>query len=198
MVNRILFLLILFFAVLKTSGQNFRAGLFSGLSISQVDGDQLSGFNKAGIRVGGFVNRKISEKFRLQFEIEFIQKGSRKPLAKDGQYYLMRLNYIGVPLLANYAINKKWSLEAGASFATLISSREENQEGIITGAPSFHRNDYLVCAGGNYYISGHVVFNVRYSYSVTTIRPKDELYSYFYYSGGQFNKVLTFSIAYQF
>lgn len=198
MVKRLLFLAIIFSSCLYTSGQKFNAGFFSGLSISQVDGDHLSGFNKAGIRAGGFVNRKIGEKFSLQFEIAFIQKGSRMPLSKDGVFYLMRLNYIEVPLLFNYKISTKWSIEAGPAFATLVSTFEEDQLGEITNAPPFRRNDYLACGGANYLISGHLIFNVRYSYSVVSIRNNNDSNRYFYSSGRQYNKVLTFSLAYQF
>lgn len=179
-------------------GQKFDAGLLAGLSTSQMDGDHLSGFHKAGIKAGGFVSRKISEKMNLQFEIEYIQKGSRLPVNDDNVYYLMRLNYMEVPLLANYQIGKKWSIEAGVAFAVLLSAYEEDQLGEVTNAPAFHHADYLVCAGGNYYITPHLLFNVRYSYSVTTIRPKDDHYTYFYFIGGQFNKVLAFTLAYKF
>ena len=198
MVKRLLFLTIIFSSCQLVSGQKFNAGVFSGLSISQVDGDHLSGFNKAGIKAGGFVSRKIGEKVHLQFEIAFIQKGSRRPLSKDGVFYLMRLNYIEVPLLVSYKIGSKWSIEAGPAFATLVSTFEEDQLGEITNAPTFNRNDYLACGGANYLISGHLLFNVRYSYSVASIRNSSDNKFYFYSSGRQYNKVLAFSLAYQF
>jgi len=179
-------------------GQSFKAGLLAGISTSQVDGDHLSGFNKAGVKAGGFVNRKISDKMNLQFEMEFIQKGSRQPLSKDGVFYLMRLNYIEVPLLLSYAPGQKWNIEAGASFAVLLSAFEEDQTGEITNAPPFHRSDYLVCAGGNYFINAHLFCNIRYSYSVITIRPINQNYNYFYFIGGQYNKVIACSIGYRF
>jgi len=40
--------------------QEFNAGISAGISTSQVSGDNLAGFNKAGIILGGFVNRKIN------------------------------------------------------------------------------------------------------------------------------------------
>src|SRR5689334_21238513 len=81
--------------------QNFHAGLLAGISTSQVDGDNLAGYHKVGIKGGVFVNRQLSEKFALQLEIEFLQKGSRKPVDTiENTFFLMRLNYIDVPLLA--------------------------------------------------------------------------------------------------
>lgn len=193
-----LFFILFFFLAGVSSGQKFNAGLLAGLCISQVDGDHLAGFNKAGLTAGGFVNRKISEKMNLQFEIEFIQKGSRMPLNKDGFYFLMRLNYIEVPLLISHSVGKKWNLEAGGSFATLVSAHEEDQSGEITNAPAWHKVDYLVCVGANYMLSEHLILNLRYRYSVATIRPKNENYNYFYSYKGQFNKLFSFSLAYRF
>ncbi len=134
----------------------------------------------------------------LQFEIEFIQKGSRKPLSDTSSFYLMRLNYLEVPLMLNYSVAKKWNIEAGFSFATLVSAYEEDQTGEITHSPPFHRADYLANVGGNYFITDHLIFNVRFSYSVASIRPKNENYSYYYFARGQWNRVLAFAFAYQF
>jgi hypothetical protein len=197
-VKRLLQFVLIVFVAGSAYAQKFQAGILAGISTSQVDGDHLTGFHKAGIKAGGFVSRKISEKMEMQFEIEFIQKGSQLPVNDDNVFYRMRLNYIEVPVLVNYHFGKKWNIEAGVAFATLLSALEEDQQGVITNAPPFHRADYLVCAGGNYLITDHFIFNVRYSYSVTTIRPKDENYNYFYFIGGQFNKVVAFSIAYRF
>lgn len=181
-----------------SSGQSFKAGLLGGITTSQVDGDHLSGFHKAGIKAGGFVRRQISARSSLQFEIEFIQKGSQLPVNDDGVFYRMRLNYMEVPLLYQFSLGKKWNLEAGFAFATLLSAKEEDQFGEITTAPPFHRYDYLVCAGGNYAITNHLLLNLRYTYSVTSIRPKNEHYNYFYFTGGQYNKVVACALSWQF
>src|SRR5438132_3331012 len=91
-------LFIIFFQLLYA--QRFHAGVTGGISTTQVAGDQLSGFNKAGVIAGGFVNSSLSEKTSLQMEIIFIQKGSRKPVEtdNDNQYYVMRLSYFEVPV----------------------------------------------------------------------------------------------------
>ena len=59
-------------------GQNFQGGPILGFTATQVDGDTYSGYNKAGVIIGGFVNKKFSEKWSSQLEIKYIQKGSKK------------------------------------------------------------------------------------------------------------------------
>src|SRR2546429_328651 len=121
----------LFIIPFMTTAQKFNAGVLAGFVASQVDGDHLSGYDKPGVKAGGYVNRKISDKINLQFEMEFIQKGSRRPLdIINNIFYLLRLNYVEAPLMISYIITPKWSIEGGASVAVLISSHEEDETGI--------------------------------------------------------------------
>ena len=196
--RQIFLLLVLVCFSFTLHAQRFDAGILAGVSTTQVDGDNLAGFNKAGFKAGGFVSRKFGSKTALHFEIEFIQKGSRRPLNDNNEYYLMRLNYIDVPLLFNYYVGKKWNLEGGIAFSVLLSSYEETETGEIMNAPEFNRMDYLLCVGGNYFFTEHLFFNIRYSYSITPIRYKRENYSSFYFIGGQYNEVLAFALAYKF
>ena len=54
--NKIIILFLLLSGVCLS--QDFRAGAIIGMNTSQVSGDNLAGFNKLGIRVGGFVNKE--------------------------------------------------------------------------------------------------------------------------------------------
>ena len=75
-----------------------------GLSTSQVSGDDLAGFNKAGLVFGGFTNRILSNRNSLQLEIVYIQKGSRNPdiINEESENYnkpYINLSYIEIPIL---------------------------------------------------------------------------------------------------
>ena len=61
-------LIILLFPVLCLC-QDFNAGIIGGFSTSQVSGDELSGFNKIGPKIGFFVNREINW-YNLQLELD--------------------------------------------------------------------------------------------------------------------------------
>ena len=89
MVKKISVLFLLFFPGLVFA-QSFNAGARIGIIASQVDGDTYEGFNKPGLTFGVYVSRKISDPFSMQFEMNFIQKGSRKPVDEFNRtYYLM-------------------------------------------------------------------------------------------------------------
>jgi hypothetical protein len=186
---------------LTSHGQNykFNAGILGGISTSQVDGDQLAGYDKVGIKVGAFVNRNFSDHVSLQMELLFIQKGSRKPVnTEDNTYFLMRLNYMEVPLMVRFQFSKKILGEAGLSIATLVSSEESDEVGVIKSRPEFKKFDYLVNAGGYYKLSDNWLFNVRFSYSIFPIRPFDSARPYAFFDKGQFNNVLALALYYQF
>ena len=146
-------------------GQRFKAGLIGGLSTTQVAGDQLSGFNKAGVIAGGFVNNPVSDKSSIQMEIIFIQKGSRKPLQpdKDNEYYVMRLAYFEVPVLFKYQVSSKINVELGLSIGALMFSEEEDQLGLQRNKPDFNKTDFSGNMGFNYPLSDHLIFNLRLS-----------------------------------
>ena len=55
MKKKILFLFIILISV-NVKSQNFNGGLIGGISTSQVSGDNLSGYNKAGLFLGLFAS----------------------------------------------------------------------------------------------------------------------------------------------
>lgn len=199
--KRLICLLFLFLSASAIYAQDykFNAGIIAGISTSQVDGDQLAGYNKVGIKAGAFVKRSLSVPASLQMELLFIQKGSRKPMnTEDNTYFVMRLNYVEVPLLFHYRLSKKIIAEAGPSVATLVSSEEVDEVGVINSRPPFHKFDYDVNVGGYYLLGDHWSFNFRFSYSIFPIRPFDSARPYAFFDRGQFNNVMAMTLVYQF
>ncbi|GAB4253778.1 MAG: hypothetical protein Kow0079_09650 [Vicingaceae bacterium] len=106
--------------------------MLGGLAATQVEGDGYGGYNKAGIIAGGFVNHDFSEKLSLQFEIVYIQKGSRKnphPDKGDNDFFLFRVNYAEIPLILKYKI-KIFHFEIGAFYGNLLNYYIEDEVGV--------------------------------------------------------------------
>ncbi|MFT5072445.1 MAG: hypothetical protein ACI8V8_002420, partial [Chitinophagales bacterium] len=80
---KILLTILICVCSINIHAQNFGGGLILGLSTSQVGGDNLAGFNKAGLLVGAYGNKSISELLSFQMEMTFIQKGSNNPKMND-------------------------------------------------------------------------------------------------------------------
>ena len=90
----------------NSTAQEFNAGILAGLSTSQVSGDNLGGFNKAGLILGGFVNRDINSLLSLQIEMMFVQKGSSNPKPENllGEIHL---DYIETPIILTVKSSEK-------------------------------------------------------------------------------------------
>ena len=187
----------------NTNAQSFGGGIIVGASTSQVAGDLLGGFNKIGILAGAYTNLKVKENLKLQFEIIYIEKGSRNPNMRESnhpnyQKIEITLSYIEMPLTINLQQKENLGVELGIipAFnisATLNSAYEKN---ISVPNPQYKKYDLGVCAGINYHITDNIILNTRISNSIIPIRP--------HVSGatngwnkGQYNTVLSFAIHYK-
>ncbi len=183
-----------------TAQQTFNAGLMAGLSLTQVHGDGWSGFDKAGLCVGGFVNTNVREKMNIQMELLYIEKGSQKnadPQNGDYNSYLLELNYLEVPILLRYHL-KKIDLEAGPGFGALIKQAESDQHGPIIGVEEFKTLDVSFIFGVSYVFSDHVNVNWRINNSVLSISDRGEAGREFWYNTGVHNIATVVSLRYQF
>lgn len=196
MAKKISVLFLLFFPGLVFA-QSFNAGARIGIIASQVDGDTYEGFNKPGLTLGVYVSRKISDPFSMQFEMNFIQKGSRKPVDEFNRtYYLMRLSYIEVPLMIQWHASKSIDIFAGPSFGVLLNSYEETEAGEFTG-PEFEKYEVAGRIGLGYKLSEQWTVDARYSISLATIRPSPAGYTPFM-ENGQYNRLIEIGFSYQF
>lgn len=187
------FLIFFLFAFSTGNAQEFNAGLRFGVSGSQVNGDRLSGFDKAGLLGGGYVNRKLSEYFSLQMEMVYIQKGSRKPTDDFNTYYRLRVHYIEVPIILRWHVSNKVDFTGGPSFGTLIFSEENDEFGVYRNSLPFKKFEFSGNGGIIYKLNDKWSFDGRYSHSISTIRPYPGP-SFAFFDKGQYNVLIEFSL----
>jgi len=202
MIRKIVIIIIVFLSFTAQS-QDFSAGVQLGMTGTQVTGDGLSGFNKAGMFAGVYVSRPLGRLGSGQLEINFIQKGSRKNAKpSDGIYdaYLLRMNYIEVPVMYKFKIIKPLEVEVGLQLAYLINYREFDEHGEFYPDPSIpdlKKFDLSAFAGLHYKINDKWGVSFRYAYSIIPLRPKPD-HAYFRWDAGMFNEVLCTTFQYTF
>ena len=179
------------------SAQRFNGGILAGLSGSEISGDRLEGPNKAGIYAGGFVNFYITERSSIQMELDFIQKGSRKnPDTLNYESYILRINYVELPVHYKYDFGERWTLETGLSLGVLISKYEEVNEIVQENVyPAFKDRDLSFNIGLFYSLIERLRLNIRYSNSILAVRPHSGGQTY-RWNKGQYNEVLSFTLHY--
>ncbi len=200
MKNRIIFPFIILFFVFSFKGftQKFHGGIAAGLVASQVEGDTYAGYNKAGLFGGGYVSINIGQRSFLQMELTYFQKGSRKnPDTLNYSSYLLRTNYVELPILFQYQINK-FTVEAGPSAGFLIGYKEK-----INEEPAYSDNPlalvtFQINLGIRFNINEHFTADFRLNNSLLNIRKHNvsgDVWHIFDY--GQFHNALVLSLFYQ-
>ncbi len=146
------------------------------------------------------MNLEASERSTVQMELYFIQKGSRRSADyanEDYESYLLRLNYIELPLLYRFSFG--WfALEAGPSVGFLVSGYEE-RNGEEIKADDFSTATFQLNFGAVFTIAQNWKINIRTNNSFTNLR--NQTYTGHvsrFWTHGQFNDVLQFTVAYQF
>ena len=207
MLKKFAILLFCGFLTLSIQAQNFGGGVILGLSTSQVGGDDLGGFYKAGLLVGAFANTSISELLSFQMEMTFIQKGSNNPNMndykhKDYSQEDISSSYIEIPLLLQYHQSNKLKIEGGLLSAYLIDGYYNDSYGKIeyNNAPPFIKYDFGLLLGIDYTFSNKLSLNTRLSNSILPIGTEDYNHPNTYNSSrkGKYNSVLSFVLHYNF
>ena len=197
-----LYLFILLSALLLNHGyaQKFEGGIVLGLVGSQVAGDQLSGYKKAGLNAGGWINLPIGEKSKLQMELTYIQKGSREnPDYEKGRFdsYLMRLGYVQLPFIYLYQYNNLIGFEAGLGMNFLIHSNEKFN-GYETIESPFKGTNLCFTAGISVRITDLIRVSLRTDNSLFSIRKNRVTGDVWrFWDHGQFSDALVLSAYYK-
>mgnify|MGYP001306438620 CR=1 FL=1 len=178
--------------------QSFQGGIFGGFVSSQVSGDQLAGFNKAGLHGGAFIYRDINERWAYYLRMAYIQKGSRTNSQPDKNIfrsYLLRLHCAEVPLTIVYKTKKRLALEAGLVYARIVATYEGDDTGEFKDQLPFKKNEVSIQASLDFKLSPNFTIQVLAQNSLTPIRTngvKSGIYL------GQYNSILGFNVHYFF
>jgi hypothetical protein len=183
--------------------------IIGGFNLSQVDGDQVYGFNKFGLNAGFGAILPLGHRFSLSVEILYNEKGSFRKIppesdsVKNLPYYSLKLNYLTAPIMIHFEDRSTWTFGLGFSWGRLVGFKElehnKAQEWNRSNITYKTKNDFSVIADIRFRIWKHLKMNVQYSYSLAKIRSR-------YYdpdpgrtdpwSRNQYNNVITVRLLY--
>jgi hypothetical protein len=202
MKHRLVLILFFFSASVASYAQVIRGAAIAGFNLSQVDGDEVYGYHKAGTNVGAAAIIPLGEKWSLSLETLYNQKGSyQKPVYVDslsGEYKLI-LNYAEVPLLVHFTDKKAITVGTGLSWGRLVEVKEWEHgmrvESTTLDGP-YDRNDFNILADLRFRMFDRFHFNFRYAYSISKIRTRE--FPKVNQTRDQYNNVLSFRVIYIF
>ncbi|MEE9372979.1 MAG: outer membrane beta-barrel protein [Saprospiraceae bacterium] len=174
---KLIFLLIFsLFLSPSSRGQGFSGKVIAGINASQLEGDNLKGFNKVGIHTGIGIEFFFL-KNAIAIELLFNQKGSANKVQNSGlnQRMSTTLNYLQMPILYSlnswYNTNENFyyiSIIGGGYYARLFSTTSSNP-GLSSFVDFFRKDDIGAVIGVQYRINKHISTSMRYDQSFLKI-----------------------------
>ena len=177
---RFLILSILVFAGTASRAQYIRGAVIAGVNATQVDGDEVFGYNKIGIQLGAAAIMQFNKKWSVCLENIFNQKGANQRAqytdSLDGSYHL-HLNYVEVPVLLQYTDRDRITVGAGFSWGRLVNITESKngyhvESTTLLGGP-YKRDDWDVLVDLRFHLYKSLKLNLRYAYSIAPIARRD-------------------------
>lgn len=153
--------------------QRFDFALTGGLTLAQVNGDQLAGYDKLGFEAGVRTNIIFTDRWDMVVELLYSQRGSASEITFGGSNaaYALQLDYLSIPVLAEL---KDWEVKgedtkpyhkvriaAGLAYGRLFNSSESFGTGI-----DFGDQDLSMILDLGFHISQHIALALRYTRTV--------------------------------
>ena len=218
---------LLFSAVIFVDAQVFKGEIIGGFNLTQVDGDQQIGYRKFGAHTGvgvmlpfHFKTGSTDYPWAVSMEILLNQRGARKKnyyyglndtnannlnfdLKKDAKFeYLLRLNYVSVPVIFHYTDKDKWvTLGVGFAYNRMFSVTELEYDVPQTydTVQRLKPNDFTVLADVRFRIWQQLKFGFRFEYSMFSLRSRHfsgNIYKPFPETRKQYNNSLSFYLVF--
>lgn len=167
-----LFLLISGFSL---QAQTFQGSLLGGFNMSQIDGDDLLGFNYLGFNAGMRVVAVLNDRWRVGPEILYSTQGSRRGNNEFNisNYDRFALSTIEVPLMV-YFKDWRFTAEAGVAYQRLINYKIEDAGGAdITADIPFREDLFNFQVGVTFYVRPNFGINFRWSKHINDLEAND-------------------------
>lgn len=196
----------------QVRSQQIQAAIIAGGNLSQVDGDEIFGFNKIGLNTG--LGAVVPFGKHLQFSIEtlYSQKGSYQgPQYEDTDSlgivttgeYKVNLDYLEVPVMLLYNDKDVITGGLGLSYGRLVRIKEyehgQRVETTTLNDGPYNRNDFSFLADVRFRVYKKFKLNIRYTYSLLKIRTRTyENLLGDTWTRDQFNNTISFRLIYMF
>lgn len=171
-------LIIVFTLVSSTvSAQSFYAVAFAGFNGSQIDGDNLLGYDKLNGTIGGFVAYETGSWADWALELRYIGKGRVKYAdieAGETDYFRVDLHYLEMPVYLRIPMHKEYKLylEPGLAVGYLLNQSYFEANGkmdLSEVGKVFKEAELSSLLGVSYLHEDHWLFRFRWEGSLLPI-----------------------------
>ena len=166
--------------------QIFRGYLQGGATLSQIDGDNLAGYNRFGGAIGAGVWYDLSDKWRSSLTLSYAQNGS-KASGREAQRATnaptkIYLDYITIPVSLHYMdwlssdqVFYRVEFIAGLEFRRLISSKTLNALGVdIDPFQNYRQSGLGLILGGWYSINEKTAIGFQHHWGLLSANARNQ------------------------
>ncbi len=146
------------------AAQETHFGLKAGVNISSANVSPGSDFSsKAGLHIGGLAHIHLSRQFALQPEVVYSMQGGERDDVK------LKLNYINIPLLAQYMTASGFRLQTGPQLGLLVSGKTEDDDVERNIKDDLSSTDFSWTFGAGYLFPSGLGVDARYNLGITDV-----------------------------
>lgn len=150
----------------------FGWGVKGGLNLTGVTnlGDNTQ--TKTGFVVGAFADYRFTDHFALSADVLYSRQGFSLGKNDDGVRTKARMNYLNVPILANYYIIGGLAVKAGIQPGFLLNSKavaKKDGDTAKTSVDGLSSADFSIPVGVSYDCPFGIILEARYNIGVTNI-----------------------------
>jgi len=155
-------------------------GVKAGLNLASLSGEGMEEFDgRTSLHVGVVVEFEISDTFSFQPELIYSSQGAKFSYS-DSDYsesYILKLQYLNIPLMAKFYVAEGFSLEAGPQIGFLLSAKaawEESYDGEVDSdswdlKEDLKGIDFSLNFGAGYKLDNGFNFGARYNLGLSDI-----------------------------
>jgi len=152
------------------NAQLIKASVPIGLNFTQVDGDDIAGYNKLGFSagVGALIDINRYQTFEAGFEILYNQLGSKSSGAQisfQGFSLKLTYDYLSIPVYVNYKDIGKGYIGAGLVISRLLNNKRFENKIEVAELNEVNNFDLGVFAQVGYLFNPNMRATLRVGYS---------------------------------
>jgi len=152
--------------VTSVAAQNTHFGLKAGLNLASLqNADGADYDSRAGLHVGGLAHIHVSTHFAVQPEVVFSMQGGDY----DPANAKLKLNYINVPVLAQYMFNEGFRIQTGPQVGFLVSAKSKVGDVETDQKDNFNSVDFAWTVGAGYLFPQGIGIDARYNIGISDI-----------------------------
>jgi outer membrane protein with beta-barrel domain len=157
-----------------SQAQSFHAGIMAGANLNKIDGQSFKSEFDFGYHAGAFVEIGLGKKFSIEPQVLFVQTSTDttnnfSTVYNTNNLSNVTLNYLSIPLLANYKLSNLLSIQVGPQYGILLNSNENLQQ---NGKDAFKQGDFSMLGGLQLNILSFRVYG-RYAIGLSNLNDID-------------------------